>query len=48
MKHGEEKKKDYILLLKLVLSSHSLIYRFETVPNSKKLQTTTEVWLLKD
>ena len=22
--------------------------RFETIPNSKKLQTTTEMWLLKD
>ena len=28
--------------------THSLIYQFETVPNSKKLQTTTEMWLLKD
>ena len=26
----------------------SLIHHFETVPNSKKLQTTTEMWLLKD
>ena len=23
--------------------THSLIHRFETVPNSKKLQTTTEI-----
>ena len=28
--------------------THSLILHFETVPNSKKLQTTTEMWLLKD
>ena len=28
--------------------THSLIYHFETVPNSKKLQTTPEMWLLKD
>ena len=28
--------------------THSLIHHFETVPNSKKLQTTTEMWLLKD
>ena len=28
--------------------THSLIQHFETVPNSKKLQTTTEMWLLKD
>ena len=28
--------------------SHSLIHHFETVPNSNKLQTTTEMWLLKD
>ena len=27
--------------------SHSLIHHFETVPNSKKLQTTTEMWLLR-
>ena len=33
------------ILLKLI---HSLIHHFETVPNSKKLQTTTEMWLLKD
>ena len=26
----------------------SLIHHFETVPNSKKLQMTTERWLLKD
>ena len=35
----------YNLLLKTTLS---LIHHFETVPNSKKLQTTTEMWLLKD
>ena len=28
--------------------THSLIHHFETVPNSMKLQTTTEMWLLKD
>ena len=28
--------------------THSLIHHFKTVPNSKKLQTTTEMWLLKD
>ena len=28
--------------------THSLIHQFKTVPNSKKLQTTTEMWLLKD
>ena len=26
--------------------THSLIHHFETVPNTKKLQTTTEMWLL--
>ena len=26
--------------------THSLIHHFETVPNSKKLQTTTEMWLV--
>ena len=30
------------------LLTHSLIHHFETVPNSKKLQTTTVMWLLKD
>ena len=28
--------------------THSLVHHFETIPNSKKLQTTTEMWLLKD
>ena len=28
--------------------THSLIHHFEVIPNSKKLQTTTEMWLLKD
>ena len=28
--------------------THSLVHHFETVPNSNKLQTTTEMWLLKD
>ena len=28
--------------------THSLVHHFETVPNSKKLQTTTKIWLLKD
>ena len=28
--------------------THSLIHHFETAPNSKKLQTTTEMRLLKD
>ena len=27
--------------------THSLIHHVDTVPNSKKLQTTTEIWLLK-
>ena len=27
--------------------NHSLIHHFEAVPNSKKLQTTTEMWLLQ-
>ena len=26
--------------------THPLIHHFETSPNSKKLQTTTEMWLL--
>ena len=29
-------------------SNLCIIHDFETVPNSKKLQTTTEIWLLKD
>ena len=28
--------------------THSLIHHFETVQNSKKLQMTIEMWLLKD
>ena len=28
--------------------THSPIHHFETVRNSKKLQTTTEMWILKD
>ena len=28
--------------------AHFLIHHFEAVTNSKKLQTTTEMWLLKD
>ena len=28
--------------------THSLRLHLETVPNSKKLQTTTEMWLSKD
>ena len=27
--------------------THSLINHFETIPHSKRLQTTTEMWLLK-
>ena len=30
-----------------VALTHSLIHHFETVPNSKKLQTTFELWLSK-
>ena len=31
-----------------VALTHSLIHHFETVLNSNKLQTTTQIWLLKD
>ena len=27
--------------------THSLIHHFETIPNSTKLRTTTEMWLLR-
>ena len=39
----------WICLKKLwhVWLNHSLIHHFETVPNSKKLQMTSEMWLLK-
>ena len=30
------------------MSIHFLIHHFRTVPSLKKLQTTTEMWLLKD
>ena len=32
----------------LMMLTHSLIHHFETAPNAKKLQSTTEMWLLKD
>ena len=28
--------------------THSLIHHFESVPNSRNLQTTTEMWLFED
>ena len=28
--------------------AYSLIHHFETVPNSKKLQATAQMWLIKD
>ena len=31
-----------------MLLTHSLICLFETIPNSKKLQTPTEMWILND
>ena len=38
------------MMLKVLSSviglTHSLIHDFETIPNSKKLQTATEMWLL--
>ena len=37
----------FIFLFSFLLT-HSLIHHLETVQNSKKLQTTTEMWLLKD
>ena len=33
---------------KICKSTHSLINHFETVPNSKKLQMSTEIWQLQD
>ena len=39
---GREEHPGYLLLL-----THSLTHYFETVPNSKRLQTKTETWLLK-
>ena len=36
------------LAVGIMRSTHSLIHHFETVPNSKKLQTTTKIRLLKD
>ena len=35
-------------LKKIMTLTHSLIHHFETVQNSKKLQTTTEMWQFKD
>ena len=36
------------ILVKAVKLTHSLIHDFETISDSKELQTTTEIWLLKD
>ena len=36
------------LTVLLLCLTHSLIHHFEAAPNSKKLQTTSEMWLLKD
>ena len=35
-------------LAELFSLTHSLVHHFEIVPNSKKLQMTTEMWLLKE
>ena len=35
-------------LQKMWLFGNGLIHHFETISNSKKLQTTNEMWLLKD
>ena len=37
-----------ILIPGLQILTHSLIHHFETVPNSKQMQTTTEMSLWKD
>ena len=43
-------KIEIIILVTVKLSSdrYSLIHHYEAVPNSKKLQMTTDMWLLKD
>ena len=38
---------NYLLGCTLYLT-HTLLLHFETVPNSKKLQTATEMWLSND
>ena len=38
----------YAAKFKIYILTHSPIHHFETVPTLKKLQTTTEMWLLKD
>ena len=38
----------WFTVLILFSLTHSLIHHFETVPNSKKLQMTIEMWLLND
>ena len=47
-KTGQGDKKQTQVVENWSLLTHSLIHHFKTVPNSKKLQTTTEMWLLKD
>ena len=39
---------DVVYHTELSFLTHSLTHQFEAVPNSKKLQTTTEMWLFKD
>ena len=41
----KQKLHSYIILKGL---THFIIHHFETITNSKKLKTTTEMWLLKD
>ena len=50
MQQGKEEKDRCIKLCTTQsrLLTHSPIHHFEIFPVSKKLQTTTEMWLLKD
>ena len=42
------KQSNFWFTLSTFLLTHSLKYHSETVPNSKNLQKTTEMWLLRD
>ena len=38
--------KGLTIVFNIVFLTHSLIHHFETVPKSKKMETSTEIWLL--
>ena len=43
-----DNRKHHLISCVFTILNYSQIHHFETVPDSKKLQKTTELWLLKD